>query len=129
MYAHAEAEMACGVAFEVEAVRVAPAAWIAIGGPEEALHFLTGRDVYPLDFDITSCSAKEDLHRRIPAYSFLTGCSGQRWILSQQAPLIRVSGQAVDSRVDSVDCGVYARAEEGAHQQASPLFRDLACIC
>src|SRR5215212_11652235 len=62
-----ESDVAAGLAFDVVAVRILPAAWIAIGGAKEHQHLLAFADAKSRDINVPCRGAEESLHWTLEA--------------------------------------------------------------
>src|SRR6186713_895177 len=109
--------MAGGAAGDVVAVRLVPAARIAIGGGEEHQHLLALADRRTGKLDFARRGPEECLYWAFEPHRFLEGVARQREVVAQALPLLREAGQAIDRSSDAVDGGVEPGRQQRAHQQ------------
>src|SRR5438128_1871037 len=129
MDAGAEADMARRAAGDVVAVRVFPAARIAVGGAEKHQDFLALADGVAAKLDLARGGAEEGLHRALEADRLLEGVARQRGIAAQPRQLVPEARQAIDRGANAVDGRIDPGRQQRAHQERRFLMGDVAGIC
>lgn len=94
MDARSEPDVADGLAADVEPVRILEAARVPVGGGEEQQDLFVRLYGGSRDRDLACRGAEERLHRRAPTYALLERRAGQRRVVAEEFPLLRVGGQA-----------------------------------
>src|SRR5215469_420619 len=111
MNASAEGNVTGGPAVDVEALRLVPAARIAVSGCEEKQDLRVLRYFNPADVDRAGGGAEERLDRRLPAQHLVEGRPYQRWPFAQRLPLRRVGGEREERVANADNCGVESGRE------------------
>ena len=114
--AEAEADMAAGLPGHVKAVRIVPAARIAVGCGEEEQDLGALGNGLPRHHDIARGCAEERLHGPTPAQGFLHCPFHQRRIAAQPFPFTGEACEGMDHRGYGIDRGIDPGSQEGTHQ-------------
>jgi hypothetical protein len=118
----AESHVPGRAAPDVKLLRAFPAARVAIGGGQEQQHLLALAEPHAADFGVPGRGAEERLHRRLEPQHLLEGKAYQRRIVTQDGPLLRIFGEAIEGVAEAIDGGIDPGRQERAHQHTGFCF-------
>ncbi len=112
MDAMAEREVTGRVAADVEAVRLVPPSFVAIGGSEEQESLASRGQGHPVQLDVARQHARERLGRGVEAQCLLDGRRNERRVGQEPRALVGKGGEPVDRVAEQLGGRLVARDQQ-----------------